>query len=364
MIEQETYPLLFECCRVVKGSKRAIICDIQRSSYRVISNEIANLLINMSGKSINQIKESYNNKQDKEIDFLLKRLIDEDFVFFSTDPDMFPSLSLEWNNFAKITNSIVDLSLETSNFIKKILKGLHNLGCSHLQIRLFRIISMMEVERIVKMLNKLCVISVQFILPYKSNEDVYELNRLHEQYPRLRDSVVYAVPNNIAISPTEEVGFLTVTSDMIDGMKSCGKINESLFVLNMLSFTEANSYNSCLNRKISIDINGDIKNCPSMNKSFGNIRDTTLEEAFEESSFKEYWNINKNKIHVCKDCEFRYICTDCRAYIETPEDILSKPLKCGYNPYTSEWSEWSTNKLKRKAIKLYNMESLIVKEMN
>jgi hypothetical protein len=42
--------------------------------------------------------------------------------------------------------------------------------------------------------------------------------------------------------------------------------------------------------------------------------------------------------------------------LENPEDILSKPLKCGYNPYTCEWEDWSTNPLKEKAIKYYNLE--------
>jgi hypothetical protein len=82
------------------------------------------------------------------------------------------------------------------------------------------------------------------------------------------------------------------------------------------------------------------------------------------------------QINICKDCEFRHhrvlgtsICTDCRAYVENPDacpdllgDILSKPLKClsrelggGYNPYTCEWEDWSTNPLKEKAIKHYEM---------
>src|SRR5690606_41800509 len=119
------------------------------------------------------------------------------------------------------------------------------------------------------------------------------------------------------------------------------------------------AHNSCLNRKISIDAEGNIKNCPSMSESFGNVQDTSLLEAIEKPGFKKYWNITKDKIHVCKDCEFRYICTDCRAYINDPADILSKPLKCGYNPYTGEWSEWSTNPLKQKAIEYYGMQTLV-----
>lgn len=126
-------------------------------------------------------------------------------------------------------------------------------------------------------------------------------------------------------------------------------------------FAESKSYNSCLNRKISIDINGNIKNCPSMPQSFGNIRDTTLQEAIEHKDFKKYWSITKDQIDVCKDCEFRYICTDCRAYKENPEDDYSKPLKCGYSPYTNKWEEWSTNPLKQKAIEYYDMQELVKK---
>lgn len=100
-----------------------------------------------------------------------------------------------------------------------------------------------------------------------------------------------------------------------------------------------------------------------MVQSFGNIKDTTLKEALSHPDFKKYWNITKDQIEVCKDCEFRHICTDCRAYTERThfdKDIdLSKPLKCGYNPYTNEWAEWSTNPLKQQAIEYYGMQELV-----
>ena len=96
-----------------------------------------------------------------------------------------------------------------------------------------------------------------------------------------------------------------------------------------------------------------------MNKDFGNIKNIKLQEVLDTKGFKDLWNINKDQIAVCKDCEFRHICTDCRAYIETPDNIYSKPLKCGYNPYTAEWEEWSTNPIKQKAIKYYGMKDLI-----
>ena len=99
-----------------------------------------------------------------------------------------------------------------------------------------------------------------------------------------------------------------------------------------------------------------------MSENFGNIKDTSLSEALNKNNFKKYWNITKDQIEICKDCEFRHICTDCRAYIEEPDNQYSKPLKCGYNPYTNEWSEWSTNPLKQKGIEAYGLQNLIKKD--
>lgn len=98
-----------------------------------------------------------------------------------------------------------------------------------------------------------------------------------------------------------------------------------------------------------------------MKESYGNIRDTTLLEALEKPGFKKYWNINKDQVEVCKDCEFR-IAADCGAYLEDPDNIRSKPLRCGDNPYTCKWEEWSTNPLKQKAIEHYGMQELVKKE--
>ena len=156
--------------------------------------------------------------------------------------------------------------------------------------------------------------------------------------------------------------FIILTQDEITSSNHCGIISPDYFTINIKTFTEAQKHNTCLNRKISIDTEGYIRNCPSMKEHYGNIKDTTLQQALEHPDFKKYWFVNKDQISVCKDCEFRYICTDCRAYIENPEDMYSKPLKCGYNPYTCEWEEWSTNPLKQKAIDHYAMRELVKSE--
>ena len=96
-----------------------------------------------------------------------------------------------------------------------------------------------------------------------------------------------------------------------------------------------------------------------MKTCFGNIKNTTLEEAINKQGFKKYWDVTKDQIVKCKDCEFRHVCTDCRAYTDNPQDSYAAPLKCGYDPYTCEWEEWSNHPLKQKAIDFYGMRDIL-----
>lgn len=79
------------------------------------------------------------------------------------------------------------------------------------------------------------------------------------------------------------------------------------------------------------------------------------EGVITNNNFKQLWGIKKDEIKVCQDCEFRHMCTDCRAYIENPNDIYSKPLKCGYNPYRCEWDNWKLDPQKQNAIQFYGL---------
>jgi radical SAM protein with 4Fe4S-binding SPASM domain len=75
-----------------------------------------------------------------------------------------------------------------------------------------------------------------------------------------------------------------------------------------------------------------------MNIKYGKIQEQSLSDIIKLPEFQQYWSINKNQIKICQDCEFRYICTDCRALIEDKNNIYSKPKFCNYDPYTATWN--------------------------
>jgi len=356
----EQYPLIYESCKIVKGASNAIIIDLQRNIYYPVSSDVIELLQYCEGnKTVSDIKKIYGNKYDDIIEENLKFFEKNEVIFFTRHPDWFPKISEEWDTPSTITNAIIDISSIVISHLDKIITQLENCGCRAAQIRCYDTYKISELKKWMEKFSDKGVTSVELMIKFSPELNTDKLKQLVEKHPRIFFVIIHSAPNEEQAVVNKSVSQLYFTTKKLTSERCCGQMSMDFFSTNLNFYTESLNHNSCLNRKISIDKDGNIKNCPSMPQSFGNIKDTTLAEAIEKPDFKKYWNINKDKIHVCKDCEFRYICTDCRAYVEDPEDILSKPLKCGYNPYTGEWSEWSTNPLKQKAIEHYGMQDLI-----
>lgn len=353
--------ILFSDCIPVKGISRSVICDTQNNNYHFIPNGLYDILKKYNGKTIDFVKREFNNKFDEIIDEYFEFLLSNNLIFFNSNPNLFPSISLEWYSPSLITNMIIDYG-EINHDIKTILPQLETLKCSYIQLRFFRKISLSFIEEIVKLIDKekSRIISIDFILPYQSSFSKKELDKLLKRHPRIHSIILFNSPEEKNHEPLwVKMGYLIYVKKNILNEKHCGIIRSDYFYSNIKLFSESQSHNSCLNRKISIDVEGNIRNCPSMLLSFGNIKDTKLSEALNHKDFKKYWNITKDEISICKDCEFRYICTDCRAYIESPEDDYSKPLKCGYCPYTNKWERWSDSPLKNTTINYYGLEELV-----
>jgi radical SAM protein with 4Fe4S-binding SPASM domain len=102
---------------------------------------------------------------------------------------------------------------------------------------------------------------------------------------------------------------LIISTDNITKQNICGLVEKSYFALNLQSITEAQNNNTCLNKKMFIDQNGNIRNCPFSKEIFDNILSDNILNIVRSKKFQKLWHITKDKIEVCKDCEFRYICT-------------------------------------------------------
>ncbi|SDQ29422.1 SPASM domain peptide maturase, grasp-with-spasm system [Chryseobacterium soldanellicola] len=352
----KTYKL-FSNCILVKGFTRSSIIDTQRKEIFLIPNDLYKILNDEKLINFEKLeKEFYDSKQI--IKGYRKFLLEKELIFEcnQNEVDFFIPIQKGYSTPSSITNMIIDISDSLDPFLNKIKKEIEHLGVVALQLRAFDFQEKIICDFLDLLEEDSRIYDLQIILKYENNIDS-KLKKLL-RYTRINKILVFGGEINYK---DERVIFIQRS---ISNAKSCGLIDENITYINSDIAHESMNFNSCLHKKISIDKQGNIKNCPSMCQGFGNIKTNTLEEALEHKDFKKYWNLTKDNIEGCKDCEFRHICTDCRAYTERThinglEFDTSKPLKCGYDPYTGEWEEWSKNPLKQKAIKHYELENFI-----
>lgn len=349
---------LFAHCIPVQGALRSVLYDIQRGAYEFIPSILAVILTKHKHKTIQQIIAIFGAENENIIIEYFQFLLDKEYIFQLEKEalKLFPDLSMHWEHPGYVQNAILDFNTHTKYDIKSAIDELEELGCKEIQLRFFDKINLKKIAQICKYCDGHRIRLLEIIAPYQQIDEE-TLEQFFKDYPRVVTFYMFMAPFS-KVYETEKYIPIIYTEQNITNETHCGIINANGFTVTQGLFIEAQKHNSCLNHKISIDVNGNIKNCPSMQKSYGNIKDTTLTEALNKKGFKDNWHIHKDQIEACKDCEFRYMCTDCRAYIEQPNDKFSKPLKCGYNPYTTEWEEWSTNPLKQKAIKYYKIQTI------
>lgn len=110
------------------------------------------------------------------------------------------------------------------------------------------------------------------------------------------------------------------------------------------SFTLAQQFHSCFAGRAAITTQGDVIPCIfARDKICGNIKQQSLCEIIAVNSpLQQCWHTTKDCLAKCKDCEFRYACTDCRPLaqsISETGDWLACTAGCSYNPYTGKWEE-------------------------
>ena len=328
---------LYACCIPVRGARRSTICDLQRERFELIPNGLYDLLQHYTAHTLDEIKADFPPSAHATLDDYFGFLVKEEFGFWCDDPDSFPPLELAWERPEAITNAVIDVDERSAHDWASLLRQLDGLGCQALQLRVFRAVTVEEMDAILAHAADGRLRAVELLFPHAAWWTDEALEGLGMRHQRVVGMTVHSAPD----TRTERIGGLDTPifhrMEVVDSHAHCGAVAPEWFNANLEAFVEATRFNSCLNRKLSIDAEGEIRNCPSLPWSFGNAAATRLEEAVHHPDFQALWGITKDQVETCRDCEFRYVCTDCRAWVTDPADPCSKPAKCGYDPYAARW---------------------------
>lgn len=330
---------LFECCRLVRGHGRSCIYDLQRDRLLFVPNFITDLVNKRNEIDPSELV-AYDVRDQKTLRLFINQLIREEILFEVNDLEAknFPLMDLSWDYFAHISNAIVFLCVKNISVFSTIIQNLIEMNCRNVQFIVSEDCEFDKIKELHNLMNTDNFEYFEFIFPKSIVVDEHDMLTWVEN--NFSIGIVIVANHNynkVLNSLNEGRSSIIFTSEKISFTEKCGNVHPHYFCKTIECFTESQRHNTCLNRKVCIDAEGNIKNCPAMVKSYGNIKDTTLEEAINKPGFKDLWYICKDQIDVCKDCEFRYMCTDCRCFIKDPDNIYSQPAKCPYNPYICLW---------------------------
>lgn len=115
---------------------------------------------------------------------------------------------------------------------------------------------------------------------------------------------------------------------------------DKIFPVDVYQFFYNLKYHPCMGNTITISNTGDILICPTLREyKFGNIRNEKLHIIFNKKmdEINKLWQLNLDKVQKCTDCEFRYVCMDCRSLEKSLTGQIDGKILCKYNPYQGEW---------------------------
>ena len=339
---KEEQPLFFHFwanCVLVKGYKKGIVFDLQRMRSVSVSRFFCDTYEHYKDKYISSIFEdnTFENRKGyfKMLDFFVKN----DFGILTDDINTLPNLSMEYDSPFWANNVILETDCDANpGFMFDVLEKLSQGHVQAVQMNDYGHITISQLERIGEITKNSKLQYINIYTNYRATYSTKQFGFLNKNN-RFRNIIFIGAPKGCDIK-NDKTGLCHINyiRKVID-YRCCGNVRKDLFVFNQPFFIEAHSCNTCLNRKISIDRNGVIRNCPLMERSFGNIKDYSIKEIVHLPGFKDLWNNSKDQIDICKDCEFRYLCTDCRHFIKDKNNIHSQPSKCKYNPYIGKWGD-------------------------
>lgn len=326
---------LFTNCVLVDGNVESLIYDLGRQSSYPIANSFASILQELENLNMKDFKKKYEHLG---IDEFINQFIEEELAFFTNNHLSFPDLNLEWDSPYLITNAILQVDESNGFNLRRIIQQISDIGCQAVELRIEYDIQPHQISEILSYFKHTRIDCIDFYIPSNkslSKQFFFDLILLH---PRIRFLYNYSSSKDEVILSDDVLfdgkiiystkNILTDHTEVIQTQK---------FVFNVQSFSEAQNHNLGLNRKVSINKNGVVKNYLTHSESYGIVDQNNLLEIIKSEKFQEKWSISNSKIEKCKDCQYRFCCVS-NSDIYSEENKLYKSSTCNFDPYSNKWN--------------------------
>ena len=326
-------------CFAEKGFTRAILYDLQKFTYEVIPNSLAEFLENPLNWLDSKTFENRSEDEKAVIEEYLSYCLEQEYVteIPNTIPTQnFPKLNLNFEYPSVISNISISLN---PNFIMDftvIQNIILETKCYHLQIIVEKGFDLNLIKSYLKLIDTIGLRSIELIVEFQPE---FDYQKLIDLYNNIAFIFIYAAPTSEFLQKANFGLHQIFTSEKDFAITHQKSLN--FFNVNITLYTESQKHNTYFNRKLHIAANGDIKNAPLNSEVFGNIHQvkqaSDILDIVKSKEFQKYWYVHKGMIDVCKDCEFRHMCVDNRIPIKRNDADYFMETECNYNPYIAKW---------------------------
>lgn len=339
--------VLFANCLPVRGARRSAIFDVQRGRIRFIPNALYEILVCKPAfkQSPPTAENSHDVLRNSRVTEYFDVLTRESYGMWTDEPECFPPLSLEWRRPEAITNALIDLDRNSQHDWLKIRRELDDAGCGAVELRFYESYSLEDISSIISTLAGSRLRHVSLMLCYSAGISEADLQEWCIKWPVISSVRVHSSPQ-VAVFTLNTRVKIHFTKQVLT-VRSCGQVSMAHMAVNLTHFTEAQKWNSCLNRKVGITADGQVASCPACTNRRTPADGDSLKSLVQDLGMQKLTQITKDEVTVCKHCEFRYVCTDCRVFVSDPLDDYSKPVHCSYDPYTATWADKTQTQISR-----------------
>lgn len=268
-------------------------------------------------------------------------MIEREYAFVSDDIQAFPEISKElYEDENHIYDAIIDID-ENDIKAKKLemfLSDLKKLRCTDLQVRIYNHSDQSRLHHLLKGICEHIFYYVELHIDSSEHITFEDCCNIILNYAPITNIYLYNATSNTSRDYNEntegcyplKMGTVYYVAAVL-GNNNCGCISDYSKIYRDAGFYKMSQvHNSCLYKKVSLDKDGNVRNCPSMLEKYD--LSEGLENITKSLAFRKYWNITKNDVEDCRACEFRFNCLDCRAHTRG-NGVFNKPVTCKYNPF-------------------------------
>jgi SPASM domain peptide maturase of grasp-with-spasm system len=328
---------LFASCKIVEGKAASLIYDVERAAFYELPNDFLEIMNLAAVSDVASVKAHYNHEQDEAIESFFNQFVESEMGFYTTEPGCFPDIQFDWEQPYELTNAIIERDRLSVYDLADVINQLNALGCRAVQLRFRDQADIKTLVLAVGYFRDLRIQHLELLLPYDSflqNEHLFELAIGEERLYRI---IVYAAPEECVV-PHEN----TLYSKLLFCLKKDIRIDTReiiepmRFRTNIELFSEAQHFNTGLNRKVSVSNTGAIQNYPGHETVFGNVTTDKIAAIIKTKAFREKWTITNDQVETCRDCQFRYACVS-NSDIATANSKMYKTSMCNFDPSSNTW---------------------------